>query len=1417
MNNDQYAVIKSQGGPFDDLIKQSADTHGVSYELLHKQLFMESSFNPAAVSPTGPRGLGQFTRATGRAYGLVNDEDFFDPAKSIEAAARHMKDNLRAAGGDELKALLIYNQGAGRLGRPQLEAYDRGDLNGVSEEGRNYLKNMLDVAQTGNKEPFMKYTSPKTPSGFEAPAGLSDETSGAQPWASPYTGTSLEFEGKDVPGKATSFAENLMETTGRTEDTDGKGIFEGTGQAIKDEMKMSPLGVAIRAASINDEADFSETISMLLDLINDPLDKGVMEDWTEDDFDKVRSSGLDPQFYDVVLRGRKENFESNLALAKQNQELARETAQAGLGAQIVGGAASIAGDPWTLVNPARGAGASIAGRLAGGAVAGAALGGLSESTSARISGREEHLGMAIAGGAAFGGLINGLLGPRLGSLGPNKEGAQRGYSEDWINDAGMRGDIDDEMLESILSRHGEAGRQNRMIEWDDDMLPTESRLFDMDERGPQADGNNATLEDILARHGEASEANTFAGDFMRLEAREKARLAGEEEDPTRMPYNDDDVWHEDGAVPYMDVPFDPSAVRLPDGTILSGGSPMNPKTLKEFREFSEPDTNPKAVMGARLGTITEIGLKLGRSNNEDIRGVARGLFRSSTGYQDGSNGKYAATSSDIIERLRAQDNVAHNKLKGLIDTALDDPYWRTQGMSNEAKLEALSRKVVEHMEAATHGTPTSRLTASEKALMDTLRGHMEKKWSYIDNPGQFGNMDARSLLDSTNHAGTYYPVRYSSAAKHAMIQRLGSPEELQEAIASSMLSSYAARPTVRARVDKMILDKMKAEGIEKPTPKAIREAVEKYARDKAYGISHTDQFHRSSILEDNLRDGVGVENNSYLEARHLFDSDMKVTLPDGTGFALNDLREFNAMRVVPQYDRRVNGDVALMGGTGKSTAELRELATKLHQKASPDALSEAKALMDALKLFTGRSRRNDIENGFETMLRSMMDVGFMTKNAFMGVQNFTEMASLVVKGHLKMLTHGIPVLKRLTTAGTKLSPDDIKTLHGTVFGKEIDDLIRPTRQDIIDKLRESDGFGSGGVSSAVIGTIKHTTGELSARSPFTYILRETSNYLMDAGRQGVIADLADNVLNGTQGKLFTPERLRSASITDAQMDGIKDLIKAHFKRDNKGKWSLQDPEGLASDPRSMDLWRLGDRVADETILRPHKMSLQTSKQVSAYLAAPLQFKMFVLRSLNARVVRGWMEATKNRQVLDQVMQSIVSIGLATGFYAGQQQLKAYGLPDRERQDYLKRSLNLEHLAYAALSRSSHLGSPVGVAGYIAAPLGYDPAAAVRTSILPRGAKEERPDRPIKWGPLSSPAVQDGVSGLAEQVPSMNVPGSIFQVAHSAAHLAADGRGMDAQGYRTGLWNGLKHFVPNDPLSQNLMLRLAEAHGVDRSR
>lgn len=1354
----EYEKIKAQGGPFDPLIQNAADTYGVSYALLHKQIFKESSFNPKAVSPTGPRGLAQMTRATGMAYGLVHDEDFFDPAKSIDAAARHMRDSIHIAGGDELKALLLYNQGGGRVGRSQLQAYDKGDFSGVSPEGLKYMSDLMDVTNTGKKAELDTFVKPA--SGFEAPAGIEAQPT-AVPGGGPEGSASLGFEGEDIAPVAPSFAQELYEKNGLREEPDEDALFWGTKVVAGEALETSVLGMMVRAATANPEADFSKTYSMIEDLFNDPFAGGYyttgrlkgtrryrdpLTDWTDEEFDKLRSSGLDPQYYDVVLRGKRENFDDNLNLALGNQKLAQDAEGAGLGARIVGGAAGALGDPTSYMGFGIGTGATFAARAAKGAIVGGAIGGLSEHSTAKVSGREAHIGTAIAGGAAFGGVLHGLLGAR-----------------------------------------------------------------------PKADLPEPDLmepSDILSmlRKNHDPEAADIASTTGRLQNREKARLDGLEEDPARMPFREGEEVKESNAGPYIDVPFDPDAARTVDGSIHSGGSPINPKTIEKAKEL---DVEDRAAMGFKFGGLTEIGLKLGRSQDPEMRGIAYDLFRSSTGYRDGSNGKFGATASDISERLRAQDNVAHNALAEQLDAALKDPFWHAQQMSQAAKQEAISRRIVEALESQ----KPAKLTPAEKELLESVREHMDQKWDYISNPAQFGDLRAKPLLEDTRHFSTYFPQRYSTSAKLMSLQRFGSPEGLQEAIAHSWMASYMSRPHVKARIDKMIQEGIDKANKGKPdaapmTPEELHAAVQKYAKDKAYGISHTEQFNRSSIVEEHLKDGAGLENNDYLEARNLFDSDMRIMAPDGQDFSVNDLREFNIMRIVPQYDRRVNGDVAIMGGTGKTTKQLKDLATAMHQKLGPAAnTSEADALMDAIKMFTGRAR-SDADGFWGTLARSLNDVGFMTKNAYMGVQNITEAASIIVKGHQKMLLKGVPMLKKWTTAGTKLAPEDIKQMHGLLFGRELDDLIRPTRQDLVDGLRQN----SSEIGAQVAGSIKAATGWASAKSPFTWAIRETGNYIMDAGRQGVLVDLIDHTLNGKATSLFSPERLRSASISPEQFKGIQDLIRSSFKQNKKtGKWRIVDAQKLASDVRSMDLYRLGDRVADETMLRPHKMSLAPSKQYGAGLGMALQFKMFVLRSLNGRGMRGVMEATKNRQALDQVYQTLVSVGLATGFYAASAQIKALGMPERARKKYLDQASSNSMLAYAGISRSSHIGGPLSTAGFITAPFGFDPAAMVRTSILPREKQDGQGGRAIKYSPLQSDLMGGFMGRVAEQVPAAGVLANGVQAGYSGWHLATDIRGSNAQAHRTGLWNALRQFVPNDPVSQNLMMRLAEDQGVDRVR
>lgn len=1365
---DEYAKVKAAGSPFDSLIQTAAADYGVPYDLLHKQLFKESSFNPNAVSPTGPRGIGQFTKATGLAYGLEHDEDFFDPAKSIDAAARHMRDNIKIAGGDELKALLMYNQGAGRVGRKQLEAYDRGDFSGVSEEGLNYMRSLMDVTNTGKKAELDSFVKPE--GGFEAPADIEAQPK-VTPGASPEGFASFAVTGVDVEPKASPFAQELYQSTGKADDED-RGLFEGAANNASVELRTSVLGMLIRAVNeAPPEADFMQTYTAVQDVFNDPFAAdGRLSDWTDEDYDKLRASGLDPQYYDVVLRGYRRNFDQNLSVALENQRMAETTQGDRMGASLVGGLGAALGDPYSLVNPGRAAAGGLGSRLVGGAIAGAAIGGLSEHSASKASGREEHLGMAIAGGAAFGGTLNALLGARPG----------RNSWDSSADDGALEGDL--------LGPEAPSGGGQPLLE----RAPIDGEFGILQLPNPDA---------------------PIQGTIGRLEARERARMNGLDDDPASMPYRDGDEVKEGAAGRYMDVPFDEEAARTMDGAIHSGGSPINPKTVETFAELERGD-NPRAAPGVAMGDLTEIGLRLGRSKNAETRSLASDLFRSSTGYEDGSNGKFGATASDIAERLRSQDNVVHNRLAEGFDEALSDPFWRGQRMSQGTKREHISRRVVEALESQQPG----KLTPPEMKLLEELRSHMNQKWDYISNPAQFGDLRAKALLEDTRHFSTYFPQRYNSAAKLQAIKRFGGEEGLQDAIVHSWMASYMSRPHVRQRVDKMIQEGFEKANKGKPdakpmTPEELNAAVEKYARDKAYGISHSDRFTADSLVEEHLKDGAGLENNDYLEARNLFDSDMVITAPDGQPFAVNDLRDFNLLRVVPQYDRRVNGDIAIMGGTGMDTHALKNLVNDMRRKAGPGKdTQETDALMDAIKMLTGRARR-DPDGVWATYARSLNDIAFATKNAYMGIQNFTEAASLIVKGHQRMLLKGIPMLKRWATAGTRLELDDIKQMHELVFGKELDDLIRPTRQDIVDSLRERHSE----IGSQVAGTIKAGTGWVAAKSPFTWLLRESGNYIMDAGRQGALVDLIDHTLNGKPTDLFSPERLRSASISAEQFAGIQDLIRAHFKQDKaSGKWRIENPQGLASDVRSMDLYRLGDRVADEAMLRPHKMSIAPSKQYGAGWAMALQFKMFVLRSLNGRMMRGWMEATRNGQALDQVMTAVVSVGLATAFYYATAHLKAAAMPERARQKYLDKALSPSMLAYAGISRSSHIGAPLGVSNFLTAPLGLDQAAMVRTSILPRDERGT-PDRAVKYSPLQSDLVAGFAGRVGEQIPAAGVLANGAQLSYSAGHLIQGGRGMDSQGHRTGLWNALKQFVPNDPVTQSLMQRLAEDQGIDRVR
>lgn len=1308
---------KNAPSDYDGIFQKAADSHGVSYDLLRKLSFNESSFNPKAVSKTGPKGIMQFTRNTARAMGLNvtdgDDDGRYNPELAIDAGAKLLSSLVKKYNGDELKAALAYNQGEGPAGAPQLQAYDKGDFGSISEEGRNYMRKLVDVAQSPHSGALEAFGG-ITPKGKGIPA--EDAFKGIS--KAGKVGTELpESHGFDVEGVAqeapnTPYAKDFWEKTGTTLDEyNARSTFFGFGDAADAQIQNSTLGVAFRAARADDGYDvFKDTMTPTRWNSYVP---------SKEELQKLRDSGLPPSYYGVVTGGDGENWDALIKLAKDNFESDQRAAEAGTGAKLAAGIVGAGVDPLSYVPlvGVAGKGLKVVNKaLRVGAQAGA-LSVASEGIRTSVAGGEAHYADAALGGLLFG--------------------------------AGM----------SALS--------------------------------------DAVAAGIRKARGVDS-VNEFAGPALRMEARETAINTGGHDTSTLPPENFSFEQDHRG-VPFADHPTEEGAVVLANGSILSDTNPLNPRTQRDFAEI-DPE---RAAPGIKLGGFTEIGLKTLGSKDAGVRAIAQDLVRSPTGMQSGSSGKFGATASDIHERLHATDQRMYNQLYDAVDRAMKDPEFSIgeQKMSRRAIRQEVYKRAALAIERP---ELQADLTKGEREVMDLLKEHFDTKRELMEQPGIFGNANAVSIFPGSRHKGTYVPNVYDRGAKELMTQKLGGPEGLQQAIAQSWLTSYRVRPEVKARVDEYLMELNGYKSVDQVTP----EVVQKHAMDKAYGISHTEDFSASSVIDDNITGLVGIENNSFLEARNMFDSDIPVTLPDGSTFSVNDLRDFDMSRIIPAYDRRVNGDISIMGGSGKTTKQLKDDIMALDKKAERKGQlkGEVEALKDTVKILTGRARRNN-DTAFETAMRTLNDLAFFAKNFYMGPQNLTEIAGMLAKGNVKAMLHGIPTLRDLATKTSPVSGSELRDIHGALFGKELDQLIRPGREDIVQRIREASDT-SGAVAS-VIGTIKFGTQELSARSPWTKMLNGTANYILDTARQGVLGDVAGAALGGKGSKFGKENFLKAASISPEQWKGIKQLFVDHATRDANGQFIIKDKKAFSQDPRAMDLWRLADKVADETMLRPHKVSQQDSKAYGAGVKMAMQFKNFTIKSLNAKFIRSFYEGYKNNRAIDMALTHVLSLGIAGTYFAMQAHVKAYGLQESQRKDYLKKALNPTMLGYAALTRSSHTGAPLSIASMIAGAAGFQDANMLRSTILPKEEQFQKKDGASKGRAESS----NLAGNLGSQVPALGYVGNVIATAKNAYGVATAPNKPTERDYMTGLMNSTKELVPNDPLTQQLIMKIYEANGV----
>jgi Transglycosylase SLT domain/Domain of unknown function (DUF4124) len=98
----------SKATAYDDLIRQYADEHGLSHDLVRAIIQIESGFNPRAVSPKGAMGLMQLMPATASEYGVHNP---FDPGENIRGGVAYFRRLLDRYNQKVELALAAYNAG----------------------------------------------------------------------------------------------------------------------------------------------------------------------------------------------------------------------------------------------------------------------------------------------------------------------------------------------------------------------------------------------------------------------------------------------------------------------------------------------------------------------------------------------------------------------------------------------------------------------------------------------------------------------------------------------------------------------------------------------------------------------------------------------------------------------------------------------------------------------------------------------------------------------------------------------------------------------------------------------------------------------------------------------------------------------------------------------------------------------------------------------------------------------------------------------------------------------------------------------------------------------------------------------------------------------------------------------------------
>jgi len=627
------------------------------------------------------------------------------------------------------------------------------------------------------------------------------------------------------------------------------------------------------------------------------------------------------------------------------------------------------------------------------------------------------------------------------------------------------------------------------------------------------------------------------------------------------------------------------------------------------------------------------------------------------------------------------------------------------------------------------------MDAIEGGIQPPLMKHKEFKdlvdatSKLLDDTG--AEAQARGLLGDLQFTkGRYVPMKINRLKVADALDNIGGSRasavaKLQKKI-SNLLVKSLNDPEVYTRMRQYWETRVLAQQGKPPykykknADKAFNNWIKEQADKDALG--YVDQ---GEGLKRGLFDDDPEFNSSYSHDRTPWGTNVK----DVDGFSVNDLRS-SVYDTVSAYRRRTTGDFTMnevYGYTGYRDAleKMGELA-KGEEQATPQPKGQAKpddtqrnAMVTFLKDIYGESLKDHYNQS--SYLAAVSDVlrnlTFATKNTFMGILNYTEVAEGIKAYGGTFLIKSIPAVNKLASNWSKgyLEADSVKGLQNLIFGKQFQQL--EVWRNISE--RQSNRFADkrfGGVVSKIVAGSEW----VANASPFTKFLQASQESIVGTAQGQFIAELSRfaHKRSSSTSQFLDPKVLKRLNISDADFKYLLKIMKNLTKMDSKGNITMKGTARLLmNNNRALaTLRRMGDYVADEVIQRNSLSDtfLWSGSKRSPLMDLVFQFKTFAIRSYNKRLAKMG-NRIEEGEGASQALTLAISGGLATMGDIGITALITIGMSEEERKNYMQYrygidsfgDLDSEAIANIALAGSSR-------SGIIAAPMMLANMAGINT-------------------------------------------------------------------------------------------------------